>query len=275
MISAKVIQDSICHEKRIITLECEYPRFIHAEVLTHRSFSRNSASSRAIPIERVIEQVSSNTASPVFWGTNKAGMQAGEEHEDISLCLKTWNECRDSAIESAAKLNKLGLHKQLVNRMLEPFHMIKTVVTATEWENFFTLRDHEDAQPEIRALAIAMREAIELSAPEVLKPDEWHVPYVNRHRSPHTGNLEYRLPSDSSSLSIDDALRVSASCCAQVSYRRSDDTLSKADAIYNKLITMKPAHASPVEHAATPLFMSCDTSGNFVGWKQNRQVLGL
>jgi thymidylate synthase ThyX len=81
MISAKIIADSISESEygdRITTFELEYPRFIHGELMTHRLFSRNAASSRAIPINKMMDQVLTAPAMPVEWGLNKSGMQAEE-----------------------------------------------------------------------------------------------------------------------------------------------------------------------------------------------------
>ncbi|AKO61574.1 hypothetical protein [Stenotrophomonas phage IME-SM1] len=173
-ITAKVIADSVCHvrkTKRITTLELEYPRFIHAEFMTHRLFSRNAASSRAIPIAKAIRLIIENTAIPYHWGKNQPGMTAKEECNSlVNVEVATdwyqlisrehaWYKARDNAIEIAESFDSAGYHKQIVNRILEPFAMIKVVVTATEWGNFFNLRSHPDAQPEIKILADAIIDA--------------------------------------------------------------------------------------------------------------------
>ncbi len=270
MIGAKIIADSISKAgKRITTFELEFPRFVLAEFNTHRALSRNSASSRAIPISKVIEGISLNPAMPVFWGQNQAGMQAAEElsdkYEDTvsyysnlntprQLAKIIWLEARDSAIEFARRLSDLGLHKQIVNRILEPWVVTKVVATATEWDNFFYLRNHKDAQPEIHELARQMWEVYKTASPKLLDYDEWHLPYI-----------------EDDSLELEDALKLSASLCAQTSYRKSDDTLEKAYKIYDKLIESKPAHSSPLEHQARPLIDPTEKSGNLTGWHQYRQ----
>ncbi|WJJ54527.1 thymidylate synthase [Pseudomonas phage PT07] len=297
-ISAKVIQDSFrtglgeSNCRRITTFELEYPRFIHSELMTHRLFSRNAASSRAIPVANMIRQVQENPAMPIHWGMNQPGMQAQFE---LSECLQRssqylWKKAAKSAARIASALNKMGLHKQVVNRLLEPFQMMKTVVTATELDNFFYLRLHKDAQPEIKALADAMYEALLESNFEVLWQDEWHVPYVKRFRDKRSGKLRYE-DCNGQELSVEDAIKVSASCCAQVSYRKNDETLEKALVIYDRLVDTKPVHASPFEHQATPMVRISDNqvgwedgvthldkhgdlwSGNFRGFIQHRQLI--
>jgi len=291
-ITAKIIQDSISNAGvRITTMELEYPRFIHAEFMTHRMFSRNAASSRAIPIAKVIEQVTKDPAMPTHWGKNQPGMQAKEEIADINKAQLLWRCSADTAASRAEYLASLGLHKQVVNRILEPFQTIKVVVTATEWENFFHLRDHEDAQPEIQALAKAMRAAMDASEPMQLRAGEWHVPYVDRERLPN-GRLIYSVGDEV--LSLPEARKVSASCCAQVSYRKLDQSTEKALDIYDRLVASEPIHASPFEHQATPFnapklhnpsiedwpygATHVDSkfqlwSGNFRGWAQYRKYI--
>ena len=287
-ITAKVIQDSINDDNRLTTLELEYPRFIHGELMTHRTFSRNAASSRAIPIEKMIEQVTNNPAMPVHWGANKTGMQADEEvsyilcgvDKGIERAKFEWDIAARSAVRSAINLNNIGLHKQIVNRVLEPFQMMKTIISATEFDNFFSLRCHKDAQPEIQVLANVMKSAMETSVDEgcvlPLSMDEWHVPYVRRvvhHNVNGRIVMKYFLIGTNTQLTLLEALKVSASCCAQVSYRVLDDSLIKAINIYGKLVDSKPVHASPFEHQATP---DCNDSyqSNFKGWAQHRSMIG-
>lgn len=242
--------------------------------MTHRVFSRNAASSRAIPIDKMIQGTRDNMAIPVHWGLNQAGMQAKGQHTDIINCEDVWMDARERAIESALELKALGLHKQIVNRVLEPFQTMKTIVTATEWDNFFELRDHEDAQPEIRALAIEMRDAI--SGTEVVEIPYmgWHVPYVDRkivHLSGGVRHVDYSVNGEV--ISLDEALKVSASCCAQVSYRVLDNGLEKALKIYASLVDSRPVHASPFEHQASPTINQPELTGNFVMWKQYRKII--
>lgn len=234
--------------KEIVTFELIYPRFIHSEIMTHRLFSRNAASSRAIPIEKVIEQVSTSPAVPCHWGKNQSGMQAKEEVTNKINSMSHWIDAAGSAAYHAGKLKHHGLHKQVVNRILEPFQMMKTVLTATEFDNFFWLRKHPDAQPEIKLLAEKMWEALQGSEPNTLDPKDWHVPYYKK-------GFWMQGMEDS----LEDALAISSSCCAQVSYRLLDDSLEKARTIYARLVESEPVHASPFEHQASPM----DEAGEF------------
>lgn len=294
-ISAKIIADSISNAGiRITTFELEYPRFIHAEFMTHRLFSRNAASSRAIPIKTQIELIKNNPAMPSHWGKHQPGMQSAEECNNIvdlyglvddeptTTREEAWLEARDNAIEVAEAFAEAGYHKQIVNRLLEPFAHIKVVCTATEYDNFFWLRKHADAQPEIRELAERMWEARQTSVPQQLQPGAWHVPY---HRD------GYWSPDDGNPTTLDEALAVSSSCCAQVSYRKLDDSLEKAQKIFKMLVESKPVHASPFEHQASPMRYDAATesverqgvthvdldgnywSANFRGWVQHRQLI--
>ena len=303
-IRASVVAHSISEAgKEILTYELEYPRFIHSEFLTHRQFSRNAASSRAIPVAKVIDQVKNNPAMPIHWGKNQSGMKAKSQLTGLKLLAarSLWKGAAKVAAWSAGFMNKAGLHKQCANRILEPFQFIKVVCTATEFENFFYLRDHGDAQPEIAQLAKVMLEARSLSVPQVLKAGEWHVPYVGSSRNCLTNELEYCTADyregdcEDNRLSISGALALSASLCAQVSYRVADQSLEKAFKIYDQLVTMTPVHASPFEHQATPMKHSqlgicsapnrCEEgvthvdkylnkwSGNFQGWVQHRQLI--
>ena len=298
MIKATIIADSISAHtnQRITTFELEYPRFILAEVNTHRTLSRNTASSRAIPIDRMIELVEQNTAKPIHWGSNKSGMQAGDEIEHTFSANNAWLNARNDAIKHAKRLQSLGLHKQIVNRVLEPFQTVKTLVTATSFDNFFNLRCHKDAQPEIKHLADLMYEAMQNSVPELLRAGEWHTPYVHHERdtsSMHTGELLYYVlnyAGNKKYLTKEEAIKVSCSCAAQVSYRKNDASIEKALAIYDKLVNSDPVHASAFEHCATPIYNErqygvtgfferptylekIPLSGNFQNWIQYRHLI--
>ena len=272
MISAKIIEDSISDSgKRLTTFELKYPRFIHAEFLTHRVFSRNASSSRAIPVTKMIEQVRTAPAMPVHWGKNQAGMQAHQELDKlgIQMAKSAWLECADAAARRAETLLNLGLHKQIINRVLEPFLHISVIVTATEWDNFYELRDHEDAQPEIHELARLKKDAMRVSS-GVLRPRDrqltaaWHLPYV----TPEEREL---YPEDPQFLA-----KLSAARCARVSYLTHDGREpSRAEdmALYERLVGSRPLHASPIEHQAYPLPRADQRSRNFLGWRQHREIV--
>lgn len=264
-IEAKVIAHSShpgCPD--LITLQLKYPRFIHSEFMTHRVFSRNASSSRAIPVKRMIQDVLDDPAMPIEWGSNKPGMQAGSAvDDDVEFQSKhSWIRARDYAVREAEYLASNGLHKQIVNRILEPFQHISVVCTATDWDNFFALRDHEAAQPEIRELARQMRKAIEIS---VASGDKWHLPYVTNA----DWYIAYREGEG-----WDFLASISAARCARVSYLNHDG--SKADITKDlELASMLRAerHASPFEHQARPT--PGERHANLNGWKSYRSELGI
>jgi thymidylate synthase ThyX len=270
IITAKVIEDSVAESNgvRLTTLQLQYPRFIHAEFMTHRVFSRNASSSRAIPVAKVIEQVRTDPAMPIHWGKNQPGMQANEElqGDERAQAIRQWKLAAERAADCANIMNTLGVHKQVANRLLEPFQYMHVIVTATEWLNFFDLRAHPDAQPEIHALALVMRHAFEQSKPNTLREDDWHLPYVTRQeRLENFGNVELLL-------------KISAARCARVSYLTHDGqtpSIEKDIALYDRLVGSVPLHASPIEHQATPMGKDGQDlwSGNFRGWTQYRKIV--
>ena len=170
-ISAKVILASISEEgQRITTFELTYPRIIHSELMTHRVFSRNAASSRAVPFAKMKEQL---TARPVRFGAANAGMQdKGEDYDaDILLPQKdnntfrvkadtAWHMAKRSAMEFSNAFHNAGYHKQVYNRLTEPFQMMKTVLTTTEFSNFEWLRNDTAADPSLEELAKCMAFAL-------------------------------------------------------------------------------------------------------------------
>jgi thymidylate synthase ThyX len=294
-ITAKIIADSISVTGvRMTTMEIEYPRFILAELNTHRMLSKNSASSRAIPVKAMHEHIQASPAEPTYWGKNQPGMQAKVEiaGPDLSEAKYIWMKAKEDALHwSGALAGRLEVHKQIANRITEPWMTMKTVISGTEWRNFWWLRCHADAQPEINVLAQKMFELYQQHQPQLLHPGEWHVPYVLTRRD-RGGTLRY-YTDIYNPISAEEARIVSASCCAQVSYRKNDDTLEKATKIYRQLIESEPAHASPVEHQATPMYPHVDSydpsawqpgtthvsangdlwSGNLRSWIQHRKLI--
>lgn len=307
-ISAEVVADSINYlGDRVTTYRLHYHRYIHSEFMTHRMFSKNASSSRAIPVKSMLEYIDNNPATPIHWGKNKPGMQADEEQQ-IPIIMniigeethevppkQAWNFAKGCAIEYAEKFNNGGYHKQIVNRLTEPFQFMNVICTGTDFENFFYLRYHEDAQPEIKELAKCMKEAKEKSEPEVLHYGEWHTPFVSHVRD-KTGRLIYLDSDKKIEIDVETAIKISASCCAQVSYRKNDTSIEKAIAIYDRLVGMSPKHSSPFEHVATPFsedeyvvrktayrvlknadipdnMNQCLYCGNFKGWTQYRKTL--
>ena len=276
MIEAKVIAHSVAHDDRgnhgpeIFTLALKYPRFIHSEFMTHRVFSRNAASSRAIPVSKMIEQVRNEPAMPIYWGSNKPGMQAGDEllDTDLAAAKNLWIDAAENAAATAEKMQELGLHKQVANRVLEPFQIMQTVVTATEWENFFYLRISEFAQPEIKALAVAMKEAMTESTPFQMPYGEYHLPYVTAEERD-----EYKARKDWRTLCM-----VASARCARVSYLNHDGSNPDIQKDLDLATKLKDAHhASPFEHVARPWDLR-DLPGvvrNLKEWTQFRAEIGL
>lgn len=274
-IKAAVIADSssLVNGSRLVTLELVYPRFIHAEVMTHRVFSRNASSSRAIPVERMHKSIIADTASPEEWRMNEAGMQ-GHTHASPELVEKAgmiMAEARTDAIRHAERLAALGFHKQHVNRLTETFQHIRVVLTSACWENFFTLRLDSAAEPTIYALAVAIHGAMANSTPTVLERGEWHLPYYIPN---HEGKV-LRLGE------VLVARKISAARCARVSYNNFEGKPSSDEedlALYEKLCTT-PLHASPMEHQATPdwvngfIWANKHEHGNLPGWRQHRKML--
>lgn len=286
--SVKIIADSINKfGQRITTFELEYPRLVHSEILTHRLLSRNSASSRAVPTVSVLDSIAKRIAMPVFWGKNQKGMQSYQELDSLqkSASKALWVEAAKQATSLSKIMQETGLHKQVANRITEPFTYMKVIVTATDFENFFWLRTHHAADPTIKQLASMMQEAYNKNKPELLHEGEWHLPYVDK-----------RLIRDGD-LTIEDALMLSVSSCCQVSYRKQDQSLEKAKKIWDMLNiadTVEPEHSSPTEHQArcfnqskpavmyphlwpvgvTHVDRNLDMhSGNLKGWLQYRHIL--
>lgn len=279
-------QNSTQRKQRIATFEAEYWRPIHSELMTHRVLSRNASSSRAVNKKSMREQAITNMAMPNSWGLDEPGMQANSFSLDPKTCESAWRKAATELVYIYDDLNKLGLHKQIINRFLEPVTKIKTVFTATDLENFFFLRLDADVEPNMRELAECMKTMLDRNNPEMLFNGEWHTPYVD-HDWNDSGDLIYTV--EGNEVSTEEALEISTSCCAQVSYRKIDNSYEKATSIYKKLnIGTEKCHASPTEHQATPMPLDVDFSvdgvthltkqgdyysGNFRGWIQHRQLI--
>ena len=264
---AEVVKDSInVYGDRVTTFRLHYHRYIHSEFMTHRMVSKNASSSRAIPVAKQLQTIRENPASPIHWGLNEPGMQAstegdkpvwGIQKDDCMTPQGAWNyaaQCATSVSEAMWDDGK-GYHKQIVNRIAEPFTFMNVVASATDWENFFWLRLHKDAQPEICELARVMYEAREASEPFTLKADEWHLPYVDQFRDTE-GMLQYCDYDGEEMYSLEEAMKISASCCAQASYRKLDQSLDKALSLFDRLVGGEPLHASPFEHQCKPFSSS-------------------
>lgn len=264
MLSASVIADSINDEDRLTTIEATMHRFVLAEFNTHRVFSRNSASSRAIPVDKQIARVLGMTAYPVEFGTNQPGMQAGPPltGTDLEAAQGVWWDAARAAVDSVRKLQELGVHKQVANRLLEPFMWHTVIVTSTEWENFFHQRCSPLAQPEMRCAAELIQEAYNSSTPKFVGAGEWHTPYIQ----PDEQHLDWEHKK-----------RISAARCARVSYLTQDGERDHGEdlKLFARLVEADPPHASPLEHVATPFEFDhyrAPQLGNFDGWLQLRHA---
>jgi thymidylate synthase ThyX len=237
-------------------MEITFPRSILPEILTHRQFSRNSASSRAIPVEYMIESVKTNPYIPVFTGAKK-GMSGVDKSNDPEFQLeatKIWLSSASHAVYLADRLKTIGCHKQDINRILEPYLWHTMIISSTTWSNFFAQRCDPNAHPGIQTIACIMSNELEASVPDRLEYDQWHLPYVDI-----VSNIE-------------DCKKVSVARCARVSYLRQMSTDFDADiSLYNKLLTNM--HMSPFEHVATPLQEKVISNSNFEGWLQYRKTI--
>ncbi len=273
--SAKILADSVnvCGN-RLTTFELTYPRMIHSEIMTHRLFSRNAASSRAIPIQKTLKAVFENPFVPFHWGANQAGMQADNvlDNEAADNCCMEWLMAASEMIHRVENLHEMGLHKQIANRLLEPFMYITVVLSTTSFKHFELLRNHPAAEPHFQYLAQLMVKARQDSVPELLQSGQWHLPLI--------------YDEDRSALSLDDLKKVSVARCAAVSYVRHNERkeYDKDIALHDRLTSS--GHWSPTEHVATPYFKTetlggglmgeitvnvPEYSGNFYGWKQYRK----
>jgi thymidylate synthase ThyX len=276
-IKARVLCDSINpNGVRLTTMEWVYPRFIHSELLTHRQFSKNSASSRAIPMTKMIERIEENPVFPLHWGKNEKGMQANEE---LSLEQKLeaageWIQARNYAIERARALNHIGIHKQLGNRLVEPWMWITIIISGTNWENLFALRCHPDAEPHFQNLAYKARDAYDKSTPSQMEWGDWHLPLVRGYEEivKQEADDVYKIKSEPDLFFTSQGLaHISAGRCARVSYLTHEGKRNAEEdiALYQRLSTHKPMHASPLEHpaqAVNPLYWRSNTEGPIYDW---------
>ena len=248
-VSATVVADSTWAGARITTLHVWYPRFILAQLNTHGLLARSTRSSRAVPSRLLLEEVRDNPVMPYVFGSNKKGMQAGAEVADLSDAQAAWGLGAQEACITASSLASLGVAKEVANRPLEPFLHAHTLVTATEWANFFALRLHHDAQPEFQALAAVMRAALDASVP--VERTE-HLPYAEGPWSPRSAG-------------------VSGARCARISYRPFDGETSDEADVERATKLWEAGHRSPFDHPATA---EPGPHGRFVGWVSARMWLG-
>jgi thymidylate synthase ThyX len=252
---------------------------IHSEFMTHRTISRNASSSRAIPVKKQIQMVIDNPAVPLAFTKNQKGMQGGEalSGDVLQHAYTAWLDARDAAVIQAQILADLEVHKQYANRILEPFSHITVVATATDWNNFFALRCHEMAQPEIHDLADKMYAAREANIPTVLKEGQWHLPFCNIDDECEIYNGYFEGAATNEQI-VEIMIKRSVARCARVSYMNHDGTETTVEQdlqLYDRLLGSSPIHASPAEHQAQALNMnySAYVNGNLRGWIQYRKTL--
>lgn len=281
--SAKIVLDSVGpNGARLTTFELRYPRFVHAELMTHRMFSRNSASSRAIPTETILKQIEDDPAMPVWWGKNQSGMQAREElaGDDKEDAERVWTTGRDAAVGYARALNRIGLHKQIANRVVEPWMYITVLVTSTEFGNMRALRVHPDAQPEFQDVARKAFELFDRSVPQEIAAGTFHLPLVTGVDLPVLSAEKY---------TISEICKISIGRCARVSYLTHEGTRDPGKDIELCDRLQASGHMSPFEHVAMAMTRTQWTAvanamavewverrvpiGNFWGWQQWRKTL--
>lgn len=276
-VTSWILEDSInSADDRLTTFVLEYPRFIHAELLTHRALSKNASSSRAVPGARMLEHATRDVVLPLRWGMNQPGMQAAPGNltaEDAARAEAIWRRMAEACAEGVRELHELKLHKQWANRPLEWFSTIKVLVTATDWDNFFTLRDHPNAQPELEYLAHMMREKMKANEPRRVKGRDrtdaldWHLPFVTLEERFHHRDAPVFLA------------RLSAARCCRISYLNHEgkaSTLEEDLDRFERLVKEQPIHSSPLEHQAYPAVTEQGGSWrkrNFQGWCQFRCVV--
>jgi thymidylate synthase ThyX len=263
---AKIIADSVYGDHRLTTMEVQFHRFVLAEFNTHRDFSRNSASSRAIPVVKQLAKVVEDPALPVSWPCEKPGMQGGTElqGEDLMDATRLYDDVHHAVttlVNNYIRTHEPSgrLHKSILNRFIEPFMHHTVIVSSTKWDNFFSQRCSPLAQPEIRVAAKAMKEAYEASIPDRLRVNDWHLPYIQK---------------DEANFPLEVLKMASVARCARVSYENHDGVADiGADVkLFTRLATASPPHLSPFEHVATPSSNRV-LWGNFTGWAQYRHLL--
>jgi len=289
MYRASVIADSIHKRKRLVTIEVTLPRCVVAQFNTSRSLARNSASSRAIPSDRIISAIVSDPFIPEWTAANKGMVAAGPlDPVNAAMATEEWLSARDAAICSAGRLVDLGVAKQDANRLLEPFMFTTIVATGTDraWEWFFKLRDHGDADPKISKAALLMHEAYDGSEPLELEDGEWHLPYIGKLDWQRVVALEGTPTFPALNFNVDwingcdwhDVIlaHMSAARCARISYLRQHEDRSVEDEVSRACELVKSGHWSPTEHQAVvmPGHTQGGNFGNDQPFAQFRHLIG-
>lgn len=308
---AKIIKDSICNGQRLTTMQVTHPRIIHAEVMTHCMFARNASSSRAIPFKKTVQAVIDDPFITEYWGINQSGMQAFTELQGLKRekAIAKWLEARDQAVSIAREMSReacdncdgtgkvygntcpecdgdglgLNVHKQIVNRLIEPWSWITVCVTgdAGAWSNYFALRCHPDAQPDIQKQAYMAQKAYFTSTPEELAPGDWHLPYLRDEEVQQIIEwgidqqmaMNVNRPLSTPALS-ERAVKISTGRCARTSYLTQEGTrdFEKDIELHDRLAYHKPMHASPFEHVCRAMGDN-KKYAKYTGWKAYRHFL--
>ena len=314
MFEAKIITDSICNGQRLTTMQLTHPRIVHSEFNTHCAFARNASSSRAIPFKKTVQKVLEDPFIPDHWGINQSGMQAAEQLTGgkRDKAITKWLEARDEAVRIASEMaadkclvckgiggwdtptvngqyvtcsecegDGLGLnvHKQIVNRLIEPWSWITVCVTgdAAAWSNYFALRCHPDAQPDIQKQAYMAQKEYFTSTPSKLLEGHWHTPYIRNEEFNDVINwLSEKAGGWAPSLTLlnETMAQISTGRCARTSYLTQEGIrdFSEDIKLHDRLRYHTPLHASPFEHV-------CQAIGNnvryakYTGWKAYRHML--
>lgn len=276
--SVKVVADSVSPAgKRITTLECRYWRAIHAEVMTHRAFARNAASSRAIPYygkspKCTVAMMKREPFIPKYIGAEQKGMQSGEQlsPDQLDEARMIIASMLENVMIGTDRLYALGVHKSIINRYLEPWSYITTLITATEWNNFYALRIHPKAEKHFNELAVSMAQAMLHSKPTQLKVGQLHLPYINSKDWDEVHGISATLADAEKMIK-----KISSARSARVSYLTHDGKRDIAEdtGLFNKLEDPgdNVLHASPFEHVAICMASAEHQSGPFRGWKQYRK----
>lgn len=278
--SVNVIADSLYGAHRLFTAVVCFPRCILAEFNTHRMLSRNSASSRAIPVKKMLKLVREAPFIPIAFQKDHSGMQGSEYFEgtEKQVCESMWLTARDKAVRAAVAMHEQGVTKQLVNRLLEPFLWHTVLVSATEWENFFALRVHEAAEIHMQRAAGLLLHAYNNHQPTVKQASEWHVPFADNVDMPRLVSAIYQqmgANQETAPISAETKqqylLKVAVARCARVSYLNFDgsDDYLKDFALHDTMA--ESGHWSPFEHVAMSLPDPYRDTGNFKGWVPYRK----
>lgn len=239
---------------RLTSFLLRFPRNVLAEFNTHRMFSRSSASSRAIPIERMIKRCVQNPYMPKHWGKNQGGMQANHDLDPAAIeqARAEMLEARDDAVRHVSRLSEIGLHKQITNRLLEPFQWHVVIVTATHWANFFGLRDHKDAEPHFRDVAAAAHELYKNGKPRHLNAGQWHLPMIRSDEIEisEDGHYKFRWTDAVEPTDALEIAKVATGRCGRLSYLNHDGIRDPHDDVSLHDRMRAAAHWSAFEHCA-------------------------